>query len=69
MRPRTFVARAVGKLPCGSQPTAPTCVEWSWCLKQFFCTRLGSVGPKIHGLVRALMKFSTILYDFFMKLI
>ena len=37
-------------------------------LKQFFCTRLGSVGPKIHGLVRALMKFSAILYDFLWSL-
>ena len=29
----TFPAHVVGELPCGSQPTAPTCVVWSWHLK------------------------------------
>ena len=24
----------MGELPCSSQPTAPTCVVWSWRLKQ-----------------------------------
>ena len=27
-----FLAHVVGELPCGSQPTAPTCVVWSWRL-------------------------------------
>jgi len=27
---------AVGELPCGSQRTAPTCVVWSWRLKECF---------------------------------
>ena len=29
----TFPAHAVGELPCGSQPPAPTCVVWSRRLK------------------------------------
>ena len=79
MRPRTFVARDVGKLPCGSQPTAPTCVETSWCVKECFCARLtkiqdttswvGSIGSEIHGLVPALMKFSAILYTTFLWIV
>ena len=28
-----FPAHVMGELPCGSQPTAPTCVVWSWHLK------------------------------------
>ena len=35
----------VVELPSGSQPTAPTCVVWSWCLKD--CIKLAKVegGP------------------------
>ena len=29
----TFPVHVVGELKCGSQPTAPTCVVWSWHLK------------------------------------
>ena len=28
----TFPVHVVGELKCGSQPTAPTCVMWSWSL-------------------------------------
>ena len=31
-----FPGRAVGELPCSCQPTAPTCVVWSWRLKECF---------------------------------
>ena len=34
--PPSPTAHAVGELPCGSQPTATTCVVWSWCLKECF---------------------------------
>ena len=33
---------AVGGRPCCPQPTATTCVVWSWRLKECLCTRLGS---------------------------
>ena len=36
---------AVGELPCGSQPTAPTSVVWSWRLKE--CFALAWLGPFI----------------------
>ena len=32
----------VGGRPCCPQPTATTCVVWSWRLKECLCTRLGS---------------------------
>ena len=41
-----FPAHVVGELPCGSQPTSPTCVVWSWHLKdsprqeKFLCARV-----------------------------
>ena len=31
-----MIGHAVGELPCGSQPTAPTSVVWSWRLKECF---------------------------------
>ena len=31
--PWSAFPHVVGKLPCGSQPTSPTCVVWSWHLK------------------------------------
>ena len=42
---------AMGELPCSSQPAAPTCVVWSWHLKEYYCTYLGSKGPMIHCFV------------------
>ena len=35
---------AVGELPCGSQPPAPTCVVWSWRLKGCFPPALVAKG-------------------------
>ena len=37
-----FPEHVVGELPCGSQPTAPTCVVWSWRLIDSFAHHLGS---------------------------
>ena len=44
-RPSTvFLAHVVGELPCGSQPTAPTCVVWSWRLIDGFALISASRG-------------------------
>ena len=40
----------VGELPCGSQPTAPRCVVWSWHLT----TRLGRKGSLYTSFPRSL---------------
>ena len=39
-----FLAHVVGELPCGSQPTAPTCVVWSWRLIDGFALISASRG-------------------------
>ena len=31
-----FPVHVVGEVPCSSQPTAPTCVVWSWHLQECF---------------------------------
>ena len=49
---------AMGELPCGSQPTAPTCVVWSWHLKEYYCTYPGSKGPRmIHCFVHSWVRW------------
>ena len=45
--PPSIPAHIVGELQCSSQPTAPTCVVWSWRLKQFLAITLAALETRV----------------------
>jgi len=45
--PPSIPTHVVGELLCGSEPTAPTCVVWSWRLKQCFALTSAALETRV----------------------